>query len=189
MGVNLLPQASEHDYKKADNSLRSLVMIVVWLGILAMIFVMLFFNQAVQSGKLKEAEARRTNLLTKIGNLGSFHDEYYSLAYKTVILSRIKTEQYIPSVIGDYVKEKVASKATVQQYYFDANGEIRLSIEAPTFNSALLIWHDLLKDKTVMQELNLTSFGQDSEGKVAFQLKGVLNLNELYERNVDGATN
>lgn len=181
MAVNLLPQASNKDLKKADTSLRGLVMLVVWIGVLIVIFVGLFFNQSLENGRLKEAESEKAVLLNKIQQLGQTHDDYYTLAYKALVLSRIKTEQYVPSTIGDYIKEKIENNGSVDQYYFDAKGEIRLQIETKSYFSAVTIWHDLLKDKSIMQELNLTSFNQEVTGNVSFQLKGKLNLDELYK--------
>ncbi|MCC7304202.1 hypothetical protein IT418_02190 [bacterium] len=180
MAVNLLPQASSKDLKKADSSLRGLVMLVVWIGVLIVIFVGLFFNKSLENGRLRDAESERALLLNKIQQLGQTHDDYYTLAYKSLVLSRIKTEQYIPSTIGDYIKEKVEKKGKVSQYYFDAKGEVRLQIETDSYYSAVKIWHDLLKDKSIMRELNLTAFSQSNQGKVQFQLKGILNLDELY---------
>jgi hypothetical protein len=180
MGVNLLPQASTKDLKKADTSLRGLVLVVFWVGILIVIFVVLFFNQALENSKLKDAEYNQNVLLKKITDLGVSHDDYYTLAYKSIVLSRIKTEQYIPSTIGDYVKQKVEVNGKINQYNFDAKGAIRLQIEAKSYFKAVTIWHDLLKDKNVMSELNLTSFGQSKDGIIVFELQGILNLNELY---------
>lgn len=183
MGVNLLPQASTKDLKHADTSLRGLVMVVVWVGILITIFVVLFLNQGVENGRLKDAKTQRTVLLNKIEALGQTHDDYYTLAYKSLVLSRIKTEQYVPSVIGDYVKEKLEDKGEVHMYMFNAKGDISLQIKTDSYYKAVLIWHALLKDKTVFSELNLQAFAQNSKGEVSFQLKGQLNLAELYQQN------
>lgn len=181
MPVNLLPQATAKDLKKADKSLRGLVLLVVWIGILILIFVALFFNQSLENGRLKEAETSKSLLLNDIQKLGETQDDYYTLAYKTLVLSRIKTDQYVPSTIGDYIKEKIEQNGKVQQYYFDAKGDVRLQIESNSYYSAVRIWHDLLKDNTIMSELNLTSFSEDKFGVVTFQLKGKLNLDELYK--------
>jgi len=180
MSVNLLPQATDKDVKKADSSLRGMVVLLVWLGILVVVFVFLFFNESLENGKLRDAESQKTTLLSQISELGQIHDEYYTLAYKTLVLSRIKTDQYVPSTIGNYVKEKIEGTGKVEQYYFDAKGVVRLQIETTSYFTAVKIWHELLKDKTVMTELNLTSFSQDAKGKVSFQLTGTLNLAELY---------
>lgn len=181
MSVNLLPQATAKDLKKADTSLKGLVILVVWVGVLIVIFVALFFNQSLENGRLREAESDKAILLNQIQELGQTHDDYYTLAYKTLVLSRIRTEQYVPSTIGDYIKSKIEGNGKVLQYYFDAKGELRLQIESKSYYSAVRIWHDLLKDNTIMSELNLTSFAQDSKGLVIFQLKGKLNLDELYK--------
>ncbi|MFZ6021870.1 MAG: hypothetical protein ACOYT9_00165 [Patescibacteria group bacterium] len=181
MAVNLLPQATAKDLKKADKSLRGLVLLVVWIGILVVIFVVLFFNKSLENGRLREAESDKAQLLNQIQQLGQTHDDYYTLAYKSLVLSRIKTEQYVPSTIGDYIKEEIEGNGRVMQYYFDAKGEVRLQIESPSYYSAVRIWHDLLKDRTIMSELNLTSFSQGKDGVVQFQLKGNLNLDELYK--------
>jgi hypothetical protein len=183
MGVNLLPQASTKDLKTADTSLKGLVMLVVWVGILIVIFVVLFFNKGIENGKLKQAELDRTNLLSKVQTLGTTHDDYYTLAYKSIVLSRIKTEQYVPSTIGNYIRDKIEGGGTIAQYYFDAKGDIRLQIESGNYFAAVTIWHNLIKDKEVMTELNLTSFSQDPSGKVYFELRGTLNLDELYAQN------
>ena len=180
MGVNLLPQASAKDFKKTDSSLRGLILVVVWVGILITIFVVLFFNQGLENGRLKEAESQKAVLLNKIQGLGKVNDDYYTLAYKTLVLSRIKTEQYVPSTIGDYIKNKVEDRGQVQQYYFDAKGEVRLQVDSKSYYQAVRVWHDLLKDKSIMTELNLSSFGQSPNGQVSFQLKGTLNLDQLY---------
>ncbi len=180
MAVNLLPQATSKDLKKVDKSLRGLVLLIVWGGVLLVIFVGLFFNKSLENGRLKDAESQKTVLLSKIQQLGPKQDDYYTLAYKALVLSRIKTEQYVPSTIGDYIKTKIEGNGKVAQYYFDAKGEVRLQIETNSYYSAVRIWHDLLKDKSIMQELNLTSFNRNSDGVVTFQLKGLLNLDELY---------
>lgn len=180
MSVNLLPQATVKDLKKADSSLRGLIVAFVWIGILVVVFVFLFFNESVAKGKLRDSESNKTELLTQISELGQTQDDYYTLAYKTMILSRIKTDQYVPSTIGSYVKERIEGTGKIQQYYFDAKGVIRLQIETNSYYSAVKIWHELLKDKNVVSELNLTSFSQDVKGKVSFQLTGTLNLAELY---------
>ncbi|EKD64052.1 MAG: hypothetical protein ACD_51C00087G0001 [uncultured bacterium] len=183
MAVNLLPHATAKDLKKADSSLRGLVLLVVWVGLLIVIFVALFFNKSLENGRLKETESQKTQVLTDIQSLGQTADDYYTLAYKTLVLSRIKTEQYVPSTIGDYVKERIEGTGVVKQYYFDAKGGIRLQIETNSYYSAVRIWHELIKEKNVMTELNLTSFSQDTKGAVSFQLSGTLNLEELYAQH------
>lgn len=183
MSVNLLPHATAKDLKKADSSLRGLVLLSVWVGLLIVVFVALFFNRSLESGRLKEVESDKARLLSDIQGLGQVSDDYYTLAYKTLVLSRIKVEQYIPSTIGEYIKERIEGKGTVKQYYFDADGGVRLQIETKSYYSAVRIWHELIKEKNVMSELNLTSFSQDPKGAVSFQLSGTLNLDELYAQN------
>ncbi|WKZ23974.1 MAG: hypothetical protein QY312_04410 [Candidatus Dojkabacteria bacterium] len=179
--INLLPKATTTDFKKADTSLKGLVVMVVWIGVLIVIFVGLFFNKSLENSRLKEVENERTRTLNQIQQLADTHDDYYTLAYKSLVLSRIKTEQYVPSTIGEYIKENIEQDGKVSQYYFDAQGDIRVQIVAKSYYSAVWIWHQLLKDKDVVQELNLTSFSLGEEGEVSFQLRGKLNLEELYK--------
>jgi hypothetical protein len=184
MGVNLLPEASTKDFKKTDSSIRGLVMLVVWVGILIVIFVVLFFNKGIENSRLRQAEADRTSLLSKITSLGEKHDDYYTLAYKSIVLTRVKTDQYIPSTIGSYIKQQIEAKGKISTYYFNAKGEIRLQIESDTYFKAVQIWHALIKDKNIMTELNLTSFSQDPKtGVVRYELQGLLNLDQLYQQN------
>ena len=86
MAVNLLPHATAKDLKKADSSLRGLVLLVVWVGLLIVIFVALFFNKSLENGRLKETESQKTQVLTDIQSLGQTADDYYTLAYKTLVL-------------------------------------------------------------------------------------------------------
>lgn len=183
MAVNLLPQATVKEQKKADSSLKGVVYLSVWIGILVGIFVILFFYKGIEQRRLTEVENQKQRVINDIVALGTFHDDYYTLSYKTNVLSKIRTEQYIPSIIGDYIKENIENRGTVSQYRFDANGSISIYVTTDSYLTAVNIWHDLLKDKSIMSELNLTAFSKTEEGEVVFQLKGVLNLEELYNKN------
>lgn len=184
MAVNLLPQASEAELKKTDSTLRGLVIVVLWIGIMLAIFVMLFFSRGIENGTVKELETKKMLTLNKISGLGQLQDDYYTLAYKTTVLSQIRTQQYLPSALGIYIDRKAGDTAKILSYYFDAEGTIRVNMESDSYLSAVRLWHSLLEDKTVMTELNLSSFSQDTKTKkVQFQLQGKLNLTELYAKN------
>jgi len=183
MSVNLLPQVTEKETKKSDSSVKGVVLFFVWVGVLTAIFVLLFFYRGLENGRLKETENEKTVVLGKISALGPVQDDYYTLAYKSIVLSNVKTEQYIPSTIGDYIRSNIENRGVIYQYRFNADGEVQLQVKTNSYHTAVQIWHDLLKDKSIMSELNLNSFSRDDDGQVFFQLKGTLNLEELYREN------
>lgn len=183
MGLNLLPQVTEADIKKADTKTRSSIIVVIWFGLLLTAFVIIYLYKSVEEGKLKQAETEKQQVIARIEALGSFHDQYYTLAYKSSVLSQIKTDQYYPSVISKYVEGKIANRAKIDNYYFDNEGNFRLIVTTKSFFMATKVWHELLQDKKIITSLNLNSFSPDKEGNVNFQLKGTLNLEELYARD------
>ena len=185
MGVNLLPQASEQDIKKVDSGIKGFIGVIFWMGILIVIFVILFLIRGLESGTLEELESSRATAVNRIAALGQVHDDYYTLAYKTSVLDVVRTKQYRPSVLGNYVDSKIGNRAKILGYGFDATGFVSLQIEADNFISAMRIWNDLLTDKQILVGLDLKSFSTDKSGKVQFQLRGQLNLEALYARNAE----
>jgi hypothetical protein len=157
--------------------------LIVWVGVMIVIFVVLTFLKGFETGTLEEMQSEKVTTLNQIDGLGVVHDDYYTLAYKTTVLDIIRTQQYRPSIIGAYVDSKIDPKATINMYSFTAAGELILQIDAPSYLVAVRIWNALLEDKSVILQLNLNSFSEGDDGTVSFQLKGILNLKELYARN------
>lgn len=183
MSVNLLPQATETDLKKVDSSVRGFIGLLIWFGIMIITFVVLLFNRGFEIGTVEELQSTKTSTINKIAGLGNLHDDYYTLSYKTSVLQNIKTQQYTPSVIGEYIDSKIDKKSIVQNYNFDASGNLTIQLESASYLEAVKIWNSLLQDKKIISELNLNTFSEDTAGRVQFQLKGQLNLQELYARN------
>lgn len=183
MALNLLPQASEADIKKTDSGLRGFIGIILWIGILIFIFVVVFSIRSFEGGIVTQLESEKAVAINKIQGLGKLQDDYYTLAYKTSVLDQVKTKQYKPSIIGNYVDSKINGKATVSDYRFDASGNVSLQLQTKSYLDAARLWNDLLSDKKILTELNLSSFSQDAKSNVTFELKGKLNLEELYARD------
>jgi hypothetical protein len=183
MSVNLLPQVTETELKKVDSSIKGFIGLIVWAGIMIVIFVVLFFNRGLETGNTKELETSKLSLLNRIQGLGQLQYDFYTLAYKTQVLENISTEQYTPSVISKYIDSKIDNKTKIKNYNFDSTGAINIQLESDSYITAVRVWNALLEDKKVITELNLNSFGSAEDGKVQFQLRGNLNLEELYAEN------
>jgi len=182
MAVNLLPQVTEKDLQKVDTNIRGFIGLIIWGAIIVVVFVILFLVKGVETGTVRELESQKTIESNRIVGLNPLTDDYYTLAYKTSVLNYVKTQQYKPTVIEKYIDKQLADKATISQYSFDSAGNISLGLTAPSYLEAMRIWDLLLRDKTVFNELSLNSFSQDESG-IVFQLKGRLNLTELYKQN------
>lgn len=184
MGVNLLPQATETDLKKVDSGVRGFMGLIVWVGVMIVIFVVLTFMKGFETGTVEEMQSQKVTILNQIDGLGQVQDDYYTLAYKTAVLDVIRTQQYRPSIVGTYIDSKIDPRANINMYSFTAAGELIVQLEAPSYLIAVRIWNSLLEDKAIITQLNLNSFSEDLQtGKVSFQLKGFLNLSELYAQN------
>ncbi len=183
MAVNLLPQVSDRELKKVDSNIKGFLGVILWCGVMVVIFVILFFVKGLETGTVRELESQKSIEINKIIGLNPLTDDYYTLAYKTNVLNYVKTKQYKPTVIQNYIDSKLDTTVTISQYSFDAEGNIALQLTAPSYLSAMRIWHSLLEDKDVIVELTLNSFSQDSLQSVTFQLRGRLNLEALYKKN------
>lgn len=183
MGVNLLPQATETDVKKVDSGIKGFMGLILWAGIMIVVFVILFLTHGIETGTEKELQSQKAIAINKLNEISALSDSYYSLAYKTTVLDVVRTQQYKPSVVGDYIDSKLGPDAIVNSYNFDSSGSLLIQLEAPNYLVAVRIWNALLEDKKIITELNLNAFAEDDKDHVSFQLKGKLNLDELYALN------
>lgn len=183
MGVNLLPQATETDLKKVDSGIKGFMGLILWGGVMIVIFVILFLVRGIETGTEKELLSQKSIAINRLNEISALSDSYYSLAYKTTVLDVVRTQQYKPSVVGDYIDSKLGDSVTINSYNFDSSGSLLIQLDAPNYLTAVRIWNSLLEDKKIITELNLNSFSENPKEEVSFQLKGVLNLDALYELN------
>ncbi len=181
MGINLLPQVEENVQSSVKKEVTVFVIAGIWFGLIVLVTSGLYLYKALEVRRLEEVRAEKTKLLEDLKNIAPVVDNYYNIAYKSVVLTYVSSKKYRPSVIKDYIDSKVAGRGTVESYYINGQGEVKISITAPDYSNAVHIWHSLLTNKDIIEELNLNTFSADKDEKVQFVLKGKLNLPELYK--------
>lgn len=181
MGINLLPHAEEYVQEDVKKEVTAYVVAGVWFGIVVLLTSGLFLYKALMQKRLEDALAARTKVMNDLENISPVVDTYYNIAYKSMVLEYVNRKKYKPSVVKKYIQQQVGGFGHVTSYYINAEGEIKIGIDAEDYVKAVHIWHSLLQNRNIIEELSLNAFSADKNGAVTFVLKGKLNLPKLYQ--------
>ncbi len=181
MGINLLPHAEEYVQEDVKKEVAAYVVAGIWFAVVVLLTSGLFMYKALVQKKLDDVIAKRTKITNDLENISPVVDTFYNIAYKSMVLEYVNRKKYKPSVIKQYIQERVRGFGRVTSYYINAEGEIKIWIDAQDYVKAVHVWHSLLQNRNIIEELSLNAFSTDKNGAVNFVLKGKLNLSKLYE--------
>jgi|GEM_PF-2044623 len=190
--INLLPKIEDQQTEFILYRSRKFTTFLIWAAVTITSYVLLFFFNSYHKSRVQILEAQKKQLILDIENLGEQKDKFYDLTYRKSVLSKIKSTQYKPSVLRDYIDEKVKNMGKINKYEVNSYGSIEVYINSANYTDAVYIWHRLLEDKNIMKNLNLHSFskGKNPDGTetVTFSLKGNLNVKELTRNHEQSGT-
>ncbi len=180
MGINLLPQVNVKQKKQFKIKTGLFFAFAVWVTIAILTTAGFYLYKGIAVTDLAHEKSQYRKTISELKGISKQVQDYYNIAYKSLVLTYVSNKKYKPSVVVNYMDKQVKGRGKINNYYIDASGVVKVSIEARDYSSAVHIWHSLLENEKIIEELNLNSFGETEEGRVNFTLKGRLNLKELY---------
>lgn len=188
MPINFLKTITTKEIKKETSQFNFVLWNIGVLVVYASISALLFLVNGYYNNQKANLEKQITDKKTEIKNSKDLTNKYYTVAYKLQAVDTIQNQNYLPTIIVEYIQKKLQESpgVYVNKYRFLEGGGFEINVSAEDFQKGVIFWDLLLKDKQIIANLNLKSMSRTStktengqDNKVQFVLSGVVKLDKL----------